>query len=259
MTAQTIDARRSTELEGRVCLVTGGATGIGLASAIAMAKAGASAVVIAGRRADRGEAAAQMVGEAGAEAWFVQTDVAEAAAVAGLVDGIMARFGRLDVAFNNAGYQELRAHLAEQSLETFETVVNINLRSVFLCMRAEIQAMQPRGGVIINTASVSGVRNPNWGVSLYAASKAAVISLTRSAAVEYGPHNIRINGIAPGRVVTEMTQRSGADMSAVAAGLPARRLGAPEEVAEAVVWLASDRASFVFGQVLCTDGGFLAG
>ena len=116
-----------------------------------------------------------------------------------------------------------------------------------------------RGGVIINNASVSGVRNPNPGLALYSASKAAVVSLTRSAAIEYAPLGIRINAVSPGRVETPMMLASGiADMSVVAAGLPVRRLGKPEEVAEAVVWLASDAASFVVGHNLCVDGGFLA-
>jgi NAD(P)-dependent dehydrogenase (short-subunit alcohol dehydrogenase family) len=113
--------------------------------------------------------------------------------------------------------------------------------------------------VIVNNASVSGVRNPNPGLALYSASKAAAISLTRSAAMEYAPHGIRINAVSPGRIVTPMMLASGiADMGAVAAGLPARRMGQPEEVAEAVAWLASDAAGFVFGHNLCCDGGFLA-
>jgi NAD(P)-dependent dehydrogenase (short-subunit alcohol dehydrogenase family) len=119
--------------------------------------------------------------------------------------------------------------------------------------------MAGRGGAIIINASVSGLRNPNPGLALYAASKAAVISLMRSAAIEYAPHGIRINAVAPGRVETEMMLRSGImDMAAVAAGLPVRRMGRPEEVAEAVAWLASDAASFVVGHVLCADGGFMA-
>jgi NAD(P)-dependent dehydrogenase (short-subunit alcohol dehydrogenase family) len=128
-------------------------------------------------------------------------------------------------------------------------------------MKAEITAMLSAGGggAIINNASVSGVRNPNPGLALYSASKAAVVSLTRSAALEYAPHRIRINAVSPGRIETPMMMNSGiADMSAVAAGLPVRRMGKPEEVAEAVVWLASDAASFVIGHNLCVDGGFLA-
>jgi NAD(P)-dependent dehydrogenase (short-subunit alcohol dehydrogenase family) len=177
-----------------------------------------------------------------------------------MVDVALRSFGRLDIAFNNAGYQEPRALLAEQTDATFETVMATNLRAVFQAMRAELAVMVRQGdGVIVNNASVSGVRNPNPGLALYAASKAAVVSLTRSAAMEYAPLGIRINAVSPGRVETPMMLGSNiADMAVVAAGLPARRLGYPGEVAEAVAWLASDEAGFVIGHNLCVDGGFLA-
>jgi NAD(P)-dependent dehydrogenase (short-subunit alcohol dehydrogenase family) len=150
--------------------------------------------------------------------------------------------------------------LAEQSDEVFETIFATNLRAVFQCMKAELDVMTKHGGgVIVNNCSVSGVRNPNPGLALYSASKAAVLSLTRSAAMEYAPLGVRINAVSPGRVETPMMLASKiADMKAVAAGLPARRMGRPEEVAEAVIWLASDAASFVYGHNLCVDGGFLS-
>jgi NAD(P)-dependent dehydrogenase (short-subunit alcohol dehydrogenase family) len=134
------------------------------------------------------------------------------------------------------------------------------MRALFLCLRAEIPAMLAGGGgAIVNNASVSGVRNPNPGLSLYSASKAAAIALTRSAAMEYAPRGVRINAVAPGRVVTDMMLASGiADMAQVAAGLPLRRMGRPEEVASAVCWLLSDEASYIVGHILCADGGFLA-
>jgi NAD(P)-dependent dehydrogenase (short-subunit alcohol dehydrogenase family) len=178
-----------------------------------------------------------------------------------MVDFALAELGRLDIVFNNAAFQEPRGLLADQPDETYERVLDTNLRSVFQAMKAQIPAMlRQGGGVIVNNASVSGVRNPNPGLSLYAASKAAVLALTRAAAMEYAPQKIRINAISPGRVVTPMMLGSKiADMGAVAAGLPLRRMGQPEEVAEAVVWLASDAASFVVGHNLCVDGGFLAG
>jgi len=139
-------------------------------------------------------------------------------------------------------------------------VFGANVRSIFFCLKHQVRAMDSQGGgCIVNNASVSGIRNPNPGLALYCASKAAVISLTRSAAMECAPRGIRINAIAPGRVTTDMMLRSGiGDMGAVAAGLPLRRLGEPEEVAEAVLWLTSSEASFVVGHILAIDGGFLA-
>lgn len=241
-----------------ICLVTGGGSGIGRATALRMAAEGAAAVVIAGRRGAQGEAVAQECREAGAEALFVQTDVTREAEVANLVETIVARFGGLDVAFNNAGHQERRAPLIEQTDDIFTAVFDGNVRSVFHCLRHQLPAMEARGGRIVVNASVSGVRNPNPGFSLYSASKAAVISLTRSAAMEWAPRGVRINAVAPGRVVTDMMMSAGVgDAATVGAGLPLRRMGKPEEVAEAVVWLASDDSSYVVGHVLAADGGFL--
>lgn len=266
-------------MAGRVCLVTGGGSGIGRATAILMAREGAAGVIVAGRRREPGEATAQACREAGLEAGreagrkaaseagsgsgcdahYVQADVTREADAAALVEFALARFGRLDVAFNNAGYQEPRALLESQTRETFDAVLDANLRSVFYGLRHQIPAMLERGGgrIIVN-ASVSGIRNPNPGLALYSASKAAVISLVRSAAMECAPRGIRINAIAPGRVVTSMMLGSGIDPNAIAANLPVRRLGEPEEVAQAVVWLASDDASYVVGHVLAADGGFLS-
>lgn len=177
-----------------------------------------------------------------------------------MVDFALARLGRLDIAFNNAAWQEPRQPLAEQPDATYERVFDTNVRAVFLAMKAQIAAMlRQGGGVIVNYASVSGVRNPNPGIALYAASKAAVLALTRAAAIEYAAQRIRIKAVSPGRVETPMMLGSNiADMGAVAAGLPLRRMGEPEEVAEAVVWLASAAASFVVAHNLCVDGGFLA-
>jgi len=150
--------------------------------------------------------------------------------------------------------------VAEQDAALYDRVFDTNVRSVYLCLQHQVRHMAAHGGgAIVVNASVSGLRNPNPGLALYAASKAAVISLTRSAAMEYAEQDVRINAVAPGRVVTDMMLASRImDMSAVAAGLPLRRMGRPEEVAEAVVWLASDAASFVVGHVLSTDGGFMA-
>ena len=244
---------------GKAVLVTGGTSGIGRATALAFTRRGA-AVAILGRDAERGHDTVAACRAAGGTACFIAVDVRDADRIGHAIQQAREQLGRLDIAFNNPGFQERRAPLAEQPDEVFDTVFAVNVRSLFLAMKAEIALMLPAGGgCIINNASVSGLRNPNPGLALYAASKAAVLSLTRSAALEYAPHGLRINAVSPGRVETSMMLASGiADMSAVAAALPARRLGRPEEVAEAVVWLASDAASFVVGHNLCVDGGFLA-
>ncbi|WP_084539590.1 SDR family NAD(P)-dependent oxidoreductase [Azorhizobium doebereinerae] len=255
------DPRPNGRLAGRICLVTGATSGIGRAAAVRMAQEGAAAVVIAGRRAELGAAVAEAVREAGAESLFVATDVTREEDAAGLVAAALARFGRLDAVFNNAGFQEKRAPLAEQDEATFAQVFDTNVRALFNAMRHQIPALLAAGGgAMVNNTSVSGIRNPNPGLSLYGASKAAAIALTRSAAMEYAPRGVRINAVAPGRVVTDMMLASGiADMRHVAAGLPLRRMGHPEEVAAAVTWLLSDEAGYIVGHVLCADGGFLAG
>jgi NAD(P)-dependent dehydrogenase (short-subunit alcohol dehydrogenase family) len=245
--------------EGRTVIVTGGGSGIGRATALAFASRGGR-VVVAGRRLSRCEETARLIHTAGGEAVARRTDVAVSAEVAELVRFAADAFGRVDIAFNNAGVQERRGLLAEQPDDVFETVFGTNVRGLYLCMKHEIAHMlEAGGGVIVNNASVSGIRNPNPGLALYSASKSAAISLSRSAAMEYAARNIRINTVAPGRIVTDMMLGSGIDdMAKVASGLPVKRMGTPEEVAEAVVWLASDAASFVVGQTLVVDGGFLA-
>lgn len=243
----------------KVVLVTGGATGIGRASALAFGRRGAF-VVIAGRRRAEGQQAVEALAEIGATGRFVATDLTQPAEIEALHRTIVSDHGRLDVAFNNAGYQEPRAPLAEQEPGLYDRVFDTNVRSVYLCLQHQVRQMVAQGGgAIVVNASVSGLRNPNPGLALYSASKAATISLTRSAAMEYADKGVRINSVAPGRVVTDMMLGSKImDMSAVAAGLPLRRMGRPEEVAEAVVWLASDAASFIVGHVLNADGGFMA-
>ncbi len=244
--------------EGCVALVTGGGSGIGRASAVALAKEGAS-VVVANRRVAEGEETVELIHSRGGRGCFKRTDLRSPDQIGDLFEFIAKSLGRLDIAFNNAGFQEPRTPLADLASETYHHVFDVNVRAVFLCMKHEIALMLKGGGVIINNASVSGTRNPNPGLALYSASKSAVISLTRSAAMEYGPRNIRVNAVSPGRVRTNMMLASGiADMTEVAKGLPLRRLGEPEEVANAVVWLASSESSFVTGHVLVVDGGFLS-
>ena len=240
-------------------LVTGGTSGIGAATATAFAREGAQ-VVITGRNAARAaEVIAACEGTAGTMR-FIEADLREAAAVAPLVDRAAGMLGGLDIAFNNAGYQEPRALLHEQPAEVYDTVFDTNVRAVFLALQAEIRLMLAAGGgVIVNNGSVSGLRNPNEGLALYCASKAALLSMTRSAALEYAPRGLRINAVSPGRVETPMMRDAVAgDLAKVAEGLPARRIGRPEEVAAAVLWLASAEAAFVHGHNLCVDGGFLS-
>ncbi|MGX5665470.1 glucose 1-dehydrogenase [Rhizobium daejeonense] len=251
---------QSNRMEGKVCLITGGGTGIGKATALQMAGEGARAVVIAARREAEGEAVAAACRDLGAEACFIRADMTSEADVEQMVAGTVSRFGRLDVAFNNAGFQERRAPVEEQADATYAAVFDTNVRGVFHCLRHQIPAMlKTGGGAIVINASVSGVRNPNPGFALYNASKAAVIAMMRAAAIENAARGIRINAVAPGRVVTDMMLAAGVgDVATVAAGLPLRRMGQPEELAEAVVWLASDQSSYVVGHVLAADGGFLA-
>jgi NAD(P)-dependent dehydrogenase (short-subunit alcohol dehydrogenase family) len=247
-------------LRNRVALVTGGGSGIGRATAIALARRGAR-VVIGGRRKDRGEDVAQQIRAEGGEAIFQQADVSSEAAVSALVARAVEAFGRLDFAFNNAGvgHPSLLADLAE---EDFCRVFDTNVKGVWLSMKHEIRQMQAQGGgVIVNNSSVHGFRTIFEGTSAYTASKHAVIALTKAAAVEYARVGIRVNAVAPGPIATEMFtasedliggQHVWRDM------LPVKRIGAPEEVASVVLWMFSDGASFVTGQTLGVDGGFLA-
>lgn len=259
MPVSSIVDARTESFAGKLVLVTGATSGIGAATARAFARRGAGLMIV-GRDAARGAEVRRACAELGGEALFFAADVSQPDDVQRMFAFVLDNFGRIDIAFNNAGFQEPRTPFADQSDEIYERVFGTNTRALFYAMRGEIALMLKQGGgVIMNNASVSGIRNAYPGLSLYSAFKAAAISMTKSAAMEYAPHNIRINALSPGRILTPMLRASKiADIEVVAAGLPARRMGEPEDAAEAVLWLASDAAAFVIGHNLCVDGGFLA-
>ena len=251
-----------TELRDKVAIVTGGTSGIGRDSAILFAKAGAK-VVVAGRREAEGKETVDLVHAAGGDGLFVKTDVSRASEVDALVRKTVEKFGRLDIAFNNAGIEGSLSPIAEQSEEDWDLTIDINLKGVWLCLKYEIQQMlkQGGGGAIVNMASVAGLIG-SAGAATYCASKHGVMGLTKSAALETARSGIRVNVVCPAVIETPMGERVWGEPEAkkFALGLhPIGRFGKPMEVAEAVVWMCSDRASFMTGQSLVLDGGFLAG
>ena len=247
-------------LQDKIALVTGGTTGIGRATAIALAKAGAK-VVVSGRRAAEGEETVRLVRAAGGEAMFVKADVAIPSDVKNLVDATVRAHGRLDIAFNNAGVESaVIAPTADQDDDDFDKVFAINVKGVYLSMKHQIPAMlKGGGGSIINTSAVAGVIGMP-GVGPYVASKHAVIGLTKNAALEYAKLGIRVNAVAPAAIETPMLDRFTESVlrDFLSSLHPIGRLGKPEEIADAVVWLASSQASFVTGQTIAVDGGFTA-
>ena len=248
-------------MSGKVAIVTGASAGIGRAAALAFAREGAS-VALADVDHERGEQAAAEVAALGVESLFIRTDVSEAGSVADLMRGTVDRFGRLDFAFNNAGIEGSQAPTADCTIENWNHTIAVNLTGVFLCMREEIPRMLDHGGgVIVNNSSVAGlVGFP--GIPAYTASKHGILGLTKTAALEYATRGIRVNAVCPGVIDTEMITRFTHGDAAAAEQLlgtePVGRLGAPSEIADAVVWLCSERASFVTGHALTVDGGFVA-
>jgi NAD(P)-dependent dehydrogenase (short-subunit alcohol dehydrogenase family) len=249
--------------ENKVALVTGASSGIGRASAIAFAREGASVVVNYNTSVKGGEETVKMIREAGGDAISVQADVAKAAEVEAMVNKTIEVFGRLDCALNNAGVPAIGKRIADCSEEDWDRVIEINLKGVWLCMKYEIPQMLKQGkGAIVNTSSAVGLVGAE-GRDAYATSKHGVVGLTKVAALDYVKDNIRINAICPGGTLTPMMERVFARgpewKEKLLQACPMGRFGMPEEIAEAVVWLCSDAASFVTGHALPVDGGWVAG
>jgi NAD(P)-dependent dehydrogenase (short-subunit alcohol dehydrogenase family) len=248
-------------VDGKVALVTGGGSGIGRATALAFAREGAK-VVVADIVVAGGEETVRMIKAAGGEALFVKADVAKAAEVEAMIKKAVETYGRVDCAFNNAGIEGAVAPTHECTEENWDRVVAIDLKGVWLCMKYEIpQMLKQGGGAIVNTASVAGLVGFQ-GAPAYVASKHGVNGLTKTAALEYAKSGIRVNAVCPGVIHTPMVERAFSAnpqmAESVAAIEPVGRMGKPEEIAEAVVWLCSDAASFVTGLPMAVDGGLVA-
>jgi len=249
-------------LEGKVVLVTGGASGIARASSLAFARAGAK-VAIADIDGRGGEETLGQIIAAGGDAFFAGCDVSDAAQVTQLIERTVARYGRLDCAANIAAIEGSPLRMDQVSDDEFDRIIRINLRGVWLCMKHEIIQMlkQGGGGAIVNLASAAGlvgsIRSPAYG-----ASKHGVVGLTKSAALQYARDNIRVNAVCPGGIATPMTERiaaaSGGTQARLGAAHPIGRMGRPEEIAETVLWLCSDEASFITGAAVPVDGGLTA-
>jgi NAD(P)-dependent dehydrogenase (short-subunit alcohol dehydrogenase family) len=247
--------------EGKVALVTGAAAGMGLATAEAFAEAGAAVAL-----ADINEAAVQKIAErlvaAGHKAIAIACDVTQEAQVKSMIEQTVSAFGRLDAAFNNAGVQSPAVEIADTTSEEFDRVNAINLKSVWLCMKYELLQMREQGsGAIVNNSSIGGLIGLP-GRAIYHATKHGVIGMTKSAALEYAARGIRINAVCPGTVDTPMVAAMVANepelMKDIMSQQPIGRVGKPEEIASAVVWLCSPGAGFVIGHALVVDGGFTA-
>lgn len=245
-------------LEGKTALITGGGSGIGRAAAILFANEGAK-VVVANRRLKNGDETVAMIRKAGGEAIFIQTDVSKREQVENLVATIIQKYGRLDCAFNNGGIDGKPAAIVECEEEDWDTIIDINLKGTFLLMKSEIRQMLSQGtGAIVNMSSICATNvRPNR--CAYNASRYGVEGLTKTAALEYSSKGIRVNAVAPGSIRTDIFYRSTKGNpekeKLYLQGHPIGRIGEPEEVAAAALWLCSDAASFVTGTILMVDGG----
>ncbi len=251
------------EFENKVVLITGATSGIGAAAAEAFAREGAK-VIVSGRRQDKGAEVVEKITAAGGDAYFIQADVSDEDQVEALVAQTVAHYGNLDIAFNNAGIEGLMGErLDAQSQQDYREQFDINVGGVLWAMKHELKAMQANGGgVIVNTASIFS-QIGMAGMSLYTAAKHAVLGMTRAASIEYAKDNIRINAVSPGGVETEMFERAAGPVEENSEGRqyftnfhPIGRISQPFEQAEAVLFLASDKASFVNGANLAVDGGW---
>jgi NAD(P)-dependent dehydrogenase (short-subunit alcohol dehydrogenase family) len=244
-------------MESKVVLITGALTGIGRATAIAFAKQGAR-VVVSGRKDEQGNALVVELRGLGAEAEFIKEDVRDENDVRNLVDKTVARFGRLDIAVNNAGTEGQPGPIVDQTPETYNATFETNVLGVLLSMKHEIRVMQSQhNGSIVNISSTYGIKGVA-NASIYSASKHAVEGLTKSAALELAGSGIRINIVAPGPVETGMLNRftgSEEGKARLASGVPLKRVGLPEEIADAILFVASDQASFITGARIAADGG----
>jgi NAD(P)-dependent dehydrogenase (short-subunit alcohol dehydrogenase family) len=254
----TVGERPLISMAGKVALVTGASAGIGRATARAFAAAGAT-VVLSDVNAEGGEAAAQEIRAGGSEATFIQADVSQAADVTRLIAGTVARYGRLDCAFNNAGILGGVSRVAEVAEDEFDRLISVNLKGVWLCLKEEILQMQRQGGggAIVNTASIAGIRGSGW-LPIYSTTKHGVVGLTRSAALAYAGDGIRVNAICPGYVDTAMVRDTPLLQQRAAERTPLGRLATPEEIAAAVIWLCSDASSYMTGEAMVLDGGVTA-
>lgn len=245
----------------KVALVTGGTSGIGRETAVAFAREGAR-VVVAGRRETEGSETVRLLRDAGSDGLFVRTDVSKEAEVKSLVEQTVATFGRLDYAFNNAGIEQPPGTIDQQDETLFDQIMDINAKGVWLCLKYQIPEMLKRGeGTIVNNASVAAVVGFP-GIPIYTATKHAVLGLTRALALEHAKSGVRINAVCPGAIETEMFQRFAGDNREVREHMmamhPMGRLGKPQEIASAVLWLCSEGAGFVTGHALMLDGGYVA-